>query len=150
MSGNMSLLQLINAAKDRADMVNSRIVSDTIWRDYINSAKDELHDLLISAYGEDYFLSFAEFNLTSGSSSYPLPPDFYKLKGVDKKVDAENYIPLKKFEFAHRNRHSYYSPYYYDGFHIRYRYRVVGDSIMFTPVPDSSETIRMLSGLISE
>lgn len=142
MSGNRTLLQLRDSSKDRADMANSRLVSDARWNEYINAAKDELYDLLVSAYGEDYYTASTTFNLVSGTSSYSLPSDFYKLRGVDFKVDTQNYAPLKKFEFADRNRYSY-GAYYWRSRCLRYRYRIIGNSIHFTPTPNENTEIKL-------
>lgn len=142
MSGTMTLLALRDAAKDRADMANSRLVRDARWTAYINAAKDELYDLLVSAYGEDYFTTSSTISLVSGTSSYSLPSDFYKLRGVDYKIDTLNYAPLKKFEFSNRNRYNY-GTYFWRSRCLTYRYRIIGNKIHFTPEPNENNDIRI-------
>lgn len=143
MSGTATLAILRESAKDRADMVNSKLVSDPRWLSYINSSKDELYDLLISAYGEDYYTKSDTISLVSGTHSYSLPSDFYKLAGVDLKVDSSRYVSLKKYEFAHRNRYDNNASYYVSGINVRYRYHLLSDEIYFEPIPESTETIRL-------
>ena len=46
MSGNVTFQELIDDAKDRADMVGSTFVSDAQWLKYINKSKDKLKAIL--------------------------------------------------------------------------------------------------------
>lgn len=138
----VTLAELRTRAKQRADMERSNFVSDSEWNTYINSSLAELHDLLISAYSEDYQISEYTFTTVANQSSYDLPADLYKLRGADLKLQNDEYYTLKRFNFNERNRFTQ------DGLWEIYglpfvRYRLVGSKIMFSPVPDRSTEIKL-------
>ena len=129
-----SLRQLIDEVRDRADQpgsATSGFITDkemTIW---INSSIAELHDLLITSYGADYYLNKGDIALSEGTESYTLPADFYKLKGVDLKNSSISSRPfnLRPYNFNERNNYSQYSNTVYEN----YRYRVGGNSLYLIP-----------------
>jgi hypothetical protein len=133
-------------------MVNSSFVTDAEWNSYIASSYKELYDLLVSAYGNDYYVATPVTFTTDGTSdTYPLPDGtlysgasaFYKLLGVDLQTQSgQIWQTLKPFNFAERNR---YAPY---GVNSLYRnsamkYRLEGNSIWFTPLPQAGLTIKL-------
>ena len=86
MATTMSLLELRNAVRQRADIVNStQFYTDEELNSYINQSAFELYDLLIQKYGDNYYVKTPAYDFfTDGTSEfYPLPSDFYKLLGVD-------------------------------------------------------------------
>ena len=84
MTDYVALTTLRTLSRQRADMENSQFVSANEWREYINRGYAELYDLLTtSASSEDYFLNSNIFSLVSGTKTYDLPSDFYKMRGVD-------------------------------------------------------------------
>jgi hypothetical protein len=85
---SVTLLQLKDRSRQRADMENSEFVTDAELTIYINGSIAELHDLLVASYGSDYFLSSTTFSTVAGTESYSLPADFYKLMGVDVQVSG--------------------------------------------------------------
>jgi hypothetical protein len=137
MSGNVTFQELIDDAKDRADMVGSTFVSDTTWKRYINKSKDVLYDYLIGAFGEDYYTIDYDFNLVGGTDSYALPADFYKLVSVELDLGGNEYLPLKRFSLRNRGR-GYYNRYY-----NTYKYRLLGDKIYFTPNPSTGSAVKL-------
>ncbi len=52
----ITLTELKAESRQRADMENSNLVSDTELTTYINKSIAELHDLLSEAYGSEYFV----------------------------------------------------------------------------------------------
>lgn len=101
MSNTVTLSQLRTRCRERADMENSEFISDSELNSYINGSFAELYDLLVSKF-EDYYTTSTTFTIASGNTE-SLPSDFYKLRGVDFKIDANNWITVRKFNFAERN-----------------------------------------------
>jgi hypothetical protein len=82
---------------------------------------------------------------------YPLPPDFYKLMGIDLGLGTQTpsqsgpngWLTLKKFAFASRNRHIFGNvPVSFVGL-LSLRYRLEGSYVEFIPQPASNQTIRL-------
>ena len=137
MTDNVSLTELRTLTRQRADMENSQFVDDTELTRYLNNSWGELYNLIIDNFNEDYYTTTNTFTLTSGTDSYSLPSDFYKLRGVDLVVTTTESVPLRRYNWAERTRNSVT---------VRardYRYRVQKGSIVFTPVPSTSDSIKI-------
>ena len=108
----VTLTELLSRVRTRADMVGSDFVTDTELTYWINESIRSLYDMLVKAYGEDYFISSKSFNTVSGQSEYALDAspvsisDFYKLKGVDVVFSTDDVRTLRRFTFRDRNRYS--------------------------------------------
>lgn len=138
----ITLVELRTQSRQRADMENSNFVSDSELNNYINNSIAELHDILIQAYDSDYYIETSEFQTVSDQQDYDLPTDFYKLRGVDVKLNNDDFVTVRKFNFNERNR--------FDAFVIwdflgapAIRYRLLGSKIRFTPKPDKEVTVRL-------
>lgn len=129
-----TLLQLRAEVRQRANMENSQFVTDSELDRYINLSLSELYDILVSKYGQDYFMTSYDFNTTPGIDAYALPTDCYKVAGVDLKLDSVRFIRLKRFEFAERNRVDYAMTLR----EIDLKYRLRGDNILFSPIGNMS------------
>lgn len=96
-SSQASLGALRLQAQQRTGMENNNAITTSEWNQYASQSYKELYDLLISAYGNDYYVATQyQFNVTS-NQQYPLPngtptyrnvngttaQKFYKLLGVD-------------------------------------------------------------------
>ncbi len=140
---SITLLELRTRARRRADMENSQFITDPELTDYINSSIAELHDILIQAYDSDYAIAEAPpITTVSGQDQYDLPTDFYKVKGVDAKIDNNNYSTLQNFNFNERNRSNSFTIWNVAGLpHIQYR--VLGNKIKFSPIPDKAVEIKL-------
>ena len=147
---SITLLQLRTQSRQRADMENSTFVTDSELNSFINSSIAELHDILVQSYGSGYFVKDVEFNLVSGQQSYDLTSasiitdqDFYKLQGIDIKIDSQvDWASLDPFNFNERNR--------FNGSGVwnrlgvpKLRYRLVGNNLRFIPVPSSADLARI-------
>jgi hypothetical protein len=138
----VTLLQLKTQARQRADAENSNFVKDSELTSYINNSIAELHDILSEAYGSEYFvIPSSEISITSGEDTYALPADFYELKGVDLKI-TQDWVTIEQFNFNERNRFSEFGAWTGAG-SVNVRYRLVGDNIQLTPVPDQGATMRL-------
>lgn len=109
-----TLLQLRDRCKQESDNVGQSYVSDAEWNNYINGSYAELYGLIVEAFGNDYFVQSPASGytfVTDGTNNFfALPADFFKLLGVDLRVQAPNYwVSLKPFAFAERNRFSLFN-----------------------------------------
>lgn len=125
----LTLAELRDAVKKRADMSNSNFIDDTEWNRYINSSIAELRDLLISAYGEDYFALEDDLLFANNTDSQTLPDDFYKMLGVDYVISSEDKVALKRFNFHERN-YNRNSNSYRRNHYFNYRYRIQGNTLI--------------------
>lgn len=151
--GTVTLLSVRTQVRQRADMVNSQFCSDAELNGFISGSYKELYDLLISSYGNDYSVATPVTFQTDGTNDkYSLPdgtlysgaPAFYKLLGVDLQVQGASgaWLTLKPFAFAERNR---FSPYGIQSLFSSavLRYRLLGNQIWFTPLPQSGLTVQL-------
>ena len=139
---SITLAELKLQSRQLADRENSQFVTDTELTAYINSAIAELQDLLISAYSSDYYISDYTFSTVANQTTYALPADFYKLRGVDCALINNEYASLRPFNFNERNRNDSFSSWgLMTGPSIRYR--LLGDNIVFSPAPDGIYSIKL-------
>lgn len=108
--GVYTLGELRTQSQQRADMVNSSFITNAEWTNYINESYFELYDLLVSKFGDDYYIG-APYNITMDGINFQfaLPANFYKLVGVDVLIGNNFYVPIKTFSFGDR------TPNYYTG-----------------------------------
>lgn len=144
---DISLLQLRTQSRQRADMEGSNFVTDAELNEYINNSISELHDILIQAYDGDYYIKEVEFQTQSQQDEYQFVSifpdnDFYKLRGVDAKLNGSEWFTLQPFQFNERNRRQNFGAWRYLGV-SNVRYRLVGSTIRFTPVPDDNIDVRV-------
>ena len=138
MAVNVDLKTLRTRARQRADMENSGFVKDSELNTFINSSIRELYDLLISKFGDDYYLTDSTISLTVSTDTYDLPTDFYKLVGADLLISpTDEPITLQPFMFAERNRYRFRNGTYFYG-DSEYKYRIMGNSIKFIPQPNNN------------
>ena len=132
MTDFVALNTLRDEARQRADQVNSEFVTDAELNGYLNNSWSELYDILVSKYQDDYFLTSTLITVTSGTSSYSLPSDFYKARGVDLNINDNQNTPLQRYTFADRTRDSL----------VRYardvKYRIQANNIVFAPSPSNN------------
>jgi hypothetical protein len=95
---SVTLAQLRTRVRQRADMEESTFVSDSELTGYINASADELYDVLVGKFVDQYV---AEAPLITGvglpaplpldltGSTVALPSDFYKLLDVSLQADGE-------------------------------------------------------------
>jgi len=137
-----TLAELKLQARQRADMVKSKFISDSELTSYINSAIAELYDILCECYGEEYFVTEYEF-VTTDAGNYELPSDFYELKRVDVKLDTQDWVTVSRFNLNEETalRSSTFVAW---GGYLNIRYRIVGSSLKLAPIPSPGTTVRAL------
>ena len=137
-----TLQNLRDQARQLADMESNEFVKDSELNTYINFAIAELHDVLIESYGSDYFLESSTFSTQNGTQDYALPTNFYKLRGLDLKINNSDWVNVRPFNFNERNRVEDFGNLSLAGL-TNIRYRVMGSNLKLTPTPDSNVTCRI-------
>lgn len=137
-----TLSSLRTRVRERADMKNSNFVEDSELNQYINSSYQELYDILVTSFEDYYTLPPVSFSIASGSNYYTLPTDFYKLRGVDAKLDSDNYYTMQPFDFANRNKFNQ-SLLVLNSANYYKQYRIVGGRLYITPEDNASGDYRI-------
>jgi hypothetical protein len=138
----ITLSELRQQSRRRADQENSQFVSDAELNQYINNSIAELHDILCEAYGSEYYVQSVESSIVANQDDYDLPSDFYELKGVDLRVNNDAWLTIRRFMFNERNRDSDFNVWDFAGV-SNVRYRIVGNKLKFSPMPDRNATYRL-------
>lgn len=156
----LSMLGVVRVmARQRADQLNSQFLTDVEWNSNISLSYKRLYDLLITSYGEDYFIApFYNFLQNGTGNTFALPDGFttvdnlsslvaaafYKLRGVDYAVNAANndWITLRRYEQTDRNKYWPANSYNLLGY-TNLRYRVSGTNILFNLPPDAGAQMRL-------
>lgn len=158
-SSDVSLGWLRIQANQRADLEDNPSVSDPEWNGYITNSHKRLYNMLVGAYGNDYFIS-AYYNFTLNNSQfYQLPdgsPSFvdanggiaqklFKLIDVDLQYSASpsGWVTLKRFEEIERNKYAWSNVAVTWLGYTNLRYRLSGNQLMFVPVPMTGQGARI-------
>jgi hypothetical protein len=132
MSSLVTLANLTEYAKDRADMQNSNNITAAQWTRYINSAAKELYDILISK-GLDYVTTKYTLSVDGSTDTWALPTNFYKLVGVKYTIGGR-LLPMFSFNLFESTRYQYNSQILF--------YRLIGlKNIVFSPTPRAQDII---------
>lgn len=135
----VTLSDMRTRTRQRADMENSRFVSDSEVNGYLNKALRSLYDILVAA-NQDYKTIIAPFTLAAGNTQ-ALPAGFYKLRGLDWTPDGgTNWIPVPKFQFEERGRLTTFPITRYQ---VSVKYRLIAATITFLPVDNAPGTYRI-------
>lgn len=150
--GQTTLGDLRTQAQQRADLVNSQFVTLPEWNKYLTLSYKELYDLLIAAYGNDYYIATPYTYTTSGTidpnynaSVYPLPSNFYKLILCEVALnpgDPNSWVTLRQYERIQQNLWNYPNVYTFYGI-TNLRYRLTGTQLQIVPIPSSNQTLRI-------
>lgn len=143
----LALSEIRQRCRERADMEASNFVTDSELNFYINQSIAELHDMLVQAYGEEYYVKNSTFQTVGQQEGYQLSDiiaddDFYKLRAVDAKLNGDDWFSLQKIQFNERNRFQTFGVWDYLGI-TNVRYRIVGSEIRFVPIPDRNIDVRI-------
>jgi len=120
---------------------NNSVVSDTEITDYVNEGLSDMLDIIITQDGDHYRTSTTI--LTDSRSAYPLPSDFYQLRGVDMLTGGGDAITLMPYNFQERN--AYRNAYYHTTGYYQYRLTGAaypsGQEIELIPQPNQGQSI---------
>lgn len=150
--GQTTVGNLIYLAQSETDKINSQFLTTQEWTAHINNSRKELYDLLIEAYGCDYYMAIPyAFNTTGaidpvfGASVYPLPADFYKSMLIEVALnpnDPNSWVTLRQYQRIQQNLWNYPNQYTLYGI-TNLRYRLTGKYIQLVPIPQANQTIRI-------
>ena len=102
MARSVTIQSIVDRARIHADQRGSGFIRDNELLLLFNEVYCELYDELVGSY-ENYFMTTAPVTLAPGTTFYNLPSDFYKLIGMDFKVNDDTYITLYNFNEIDRN-----------------------------------------------
>lgn len=159
-SSNVPLGSIRLQSQQRADLENNPAVSTQEWNSYISNSYKRLYNMLISAYGNDYFISaYYSFSLT-GAQFYSLPDGtpsfldangnqalkFWKLLRVDLQYSASpsGYVTLRRFEDIERNKFGFPNTAINWNGYSNLRYRITGNNLEFMPLPSGGQNARIM------
>ena len=138
--------------QQRTNKENSPFYTTQEWNTMINNSYKELYDILLSQYGDDYYIQVPYTYTTSGqidptyqTQVYPLPNDFYKMMRVEvalNPADPNSWITLKKFQAIQANLWNYPNIYTLRGI-TNLRYRVWGVNLQLVPLCAAGQTLRI-------
>lgn len=150
-SSQVSLGAMRLAAQEASDFENNPAIATEVWNQFLSQSYKRLYDLLIAAYGNDYYVAAAyQFSLTN-SQSYSMPDGstnfrdingniaakFYKLLGLDLQYQASpnGWVTLKNFQFIERNKYAYPNTTTNWNGYSNLRYKIQGDALYIVPIP---------------
>lgn len=114
------------------------LFGDTRINEEINSSIKYLYEMVIDA-NPGYLENEDTISVVSGTASYALPADYYKTLGVDVERTDTTRINLQKYNFAERNKYSYFGN---GGINREWtEYRIRGGNIVFVPTPGWSGNV---------
>lgn len=158
-SSKVSLGSLRIQAQERSDTENNPAISTEAWNSFLTNSYKTLYDMLLSAYGNDYYVATTYSFTTTNAQSYGLPdgspayvssdgtqaPKFYKLLGVDLQYSSSpsGYVSLKRFEFIERNKFASPNTSVSWNGYSNLRYRLEGDNLFLVPIPMVGQTARI-------
>lgn len=168
--GQINLGYLRYQSRLRADMLKSGFVTNDEWNIEINQSAAELYGMLVSKYGEDYFLAPLQVFQTNGLQFYPLPdgtnylntngvPDpagtpalaCYKVYGLDlnsygaQLSNATGWVSMSRFNIADRNKYNLMlgaASNNVAGQYCQFQYREMGTGIEILPI-NSGQYLRL-------
>jgi hypothetical protein len=91
--------------RQRSDTVSNNHVSDDELNDLINESITENWDLLVSCAPPDYYAASTNISVSSGTSAYSLPADFYRLRAVQVQEATDEYRPIGPIQEAEIQRY---------------------------------------------
>lgn len=123
-----------------SDEANAFITS-TELNTIINDQLAELYDLLLSARGQDYYITSDTLSIVAGTTTYSLPADFYQLKTVTLEWGTHEHELVEPINSvagrAALNNDDDWTQYGRKGYRLR------GTNIEFLPEPSSAVTCRL-------
>lgn len=153
LAGQINLGYLRYMSKLRADKLYSQFLTDDEWNFNINQSAFRLYDVLVTKFGDQYFLAPPLQFFTDGTSAYDLPngsnhggaPALYKLVGVDAGINATNneWFTLPRFNWVDRNRYSTLQLAGSVQSIYGLAYSPFGDKLYFIPLPTTAQTIQL-------
>lgn len=168
--GQINLGYLRYQCQVRADMLKSNYVTKDEWNIYVNQSAAELYGLLVTKFGEDYFLAPLQVFSTQGQQFYPLPdgtnyrningvpdpagdpaPACFKVYGMDLNSyganlsNATGWVSMSRFNIADRNKYNLLlgaASNNVAGQYCQFQYREMGTNVEILPI-NSGQYLRL-------
>ncbi len=154
--GQINLGYLRYMSQLRADKLNSEFLTTDEWNWNINQSIYELYDILVTKFGDDYFMAAPVTFTTTGARNYPLPDGtttiggsvpqgLYKLIGVDCGVAVGNnaWVTLPRYNWIDRNKFIYPQLQANALGVFNLSYRQMGNQLYFIPNPSAGQYIQI-------
>lgn len=140
--GQLLLSDIRTLAQQESDMVNSTFISTAEWNSYINQSYFELYDIIRQKFGNDYYSKTSQIVTDGVNQLFTFPVDFLALLLVELQIATNQFVTLKRFNLAEKNRFAV--PNSQSAFGMTdLRYRPNGNSILFSPLPSANQTIQL-------
>jgi hypothetical protein len=145
----VTLQNLIDRIRVRADHVTSGFVTDANIIAWVNVYKAEYEDLLVRTFGADYSATSNTFSATNGTGSYSLSAltagTFYKLQGLDiaDVTSPSGWRDVKAFNFHDRNKIQVPGTVLPVQANGEIRYRVWDAKLLLRPIPTGTVTMQL-------
>lgn len=151
--GQINLGYLRYMSKLRADKLMSEFLTMDEWNFNINQSLYKLYDILVTKFGDRYFLAPPLQISLSGVNVVPLPdgalyngaPALYKLAGVDVGINGNNnqWFTLPSFNWIDRNKYSTLQLAGTIQSVYGLQYCEYGNNLYFIPLPNGGQTIQV-------
>jgi hypothetical protein len=156
--GQINLGYLRYQAQLKSDQLNANFLTTDEWNININKSAFELFDVLVTKYGEDFFIASPYTISTTGAKNYALPdgsaafavggvtpPAVYKLLGIDCGVAVGNnaWVTLPRYNWIDRNRFVYPQLTANALGVFNLSYRQMGNQLYFIPNPSAGQYIQI-------
>lgn len=142
MARTRTLTELLGDVADRLDVpsfTTSTFVSSTTVTRWLNQSIRRLGQMMINAYGSDYFAKSGTINVVSGTTSYALPSDYYQSLYMRVTLNGDIYnirhADLDNLAIDAAGNYGWTNT------GMRPVYRVQGANIVFAPTPLASYTV---------
>lgn len=141
---------LIGSIKVQAGLSGASTPVDSEVVDMINSSYNELYGLMVTTYGDQYFLSSSNITTSANVDTYALPDNF-KVVGLDL-LDAATSITftkLDRFNFQERDKFSrsttapYFNSIYFGNRGKAFEYDIEGENLKLIPTPGNVAYLRL-------
>jgi hypothetical protein len=144
MARTRTLTNLLTDVADRLDVPAfgaSTFVSSTTMTRWLNQSVRRFGQMLIDAYGAEYFVKSASISVVANTTSYALPSDYYQTVYMRVTLDGDTY-GIRHADLDHLAIDPVDN--YGWGPGCRPAFRVQGGNVVFTPTPKASHTVTHL------
>lgn len=94
---------IVAEIRERSDHQGSDFVTDDELAGWVNQSAADLHDLIVDYAGPEAVQHSADLTLVAGEDTIELPPDYYRLVGVDA-LFGGRWLPLRPYAPRQRRR----------------------------------------------
>lgn len=158
-SSNISLGSLRQQCQEISDNENNSAITTEAWNSFITNSYKKLYDMLVSAFGNNYYIANYYQFTTSNSQTYSLPngtsaftditgstaAKFYKLTMAELQYSASpsGWITLRRFEDIEKNKYALPNTQTTWVGYTNLRYGIQGNNIFLAPMPQTGQTCRL-------